>query len=161
MSRIDGYKHELLGFIECKSDYNFVYLSQTRNIAIYRLKEDVPYDETSFDGKTNDILVGGGQGEAAAMRISYPSAFRFFCFDDFDDFDGYDELFKTFWSPTDSFNFGNGYLKSNWNPKVELDYWLAEEICKLLSTNFTEFSEFKNENMVTDLKFTKDIRDTG
>ena len=62
----------------CPSSHDFVYDNKKRQIGIYELLEDVPADEDSFDGKAGDILVGGGIGEAAALRISYPDAFDFF-----------------------------------------------------------------------------------
>ena len=60
MSRIDGYKHKLVGFINCDSDYDFVNNNPIRKIAIYQLNEDVPNSETDFDGKKGDIIIGGG-----------------------------------------------------------------------------------------------------
>src|SRR4051812_14102032 len=102
MSAIDQYKHKVLGFIECPSTYDFVYANTTREIGVYQLLQDISVDEESFDGKSGDIIVGGGSGEAPAFRISFPNAFYFFTSDEWDEFESYDELFKHFWTPTQS-----------------------------------------------------------
>ncbi len=39
MSRIDRYKHTILGSVMCESDYDFMYCSETRIIAILLLYE--------------------------------------------------------------------------------------------------------------------------
>ncbi len=157
MSRIDGYKHKLLGLITCNSDFNFVYYSQTRKIAIYKLLEDIPVDEDNFDGKKGDILVGGGSGEAPALRISYPKAFDFFTqedFFDFYDFDKRDEIFKSFWTPTESFMLGNGFLKSGWDPEEkDLENWLTEAIVNMLGNHIPEYSEYKDLTAPNILEF--------
>ena len=66
MSRIDGYKHNHLGFIECPSTYSIVDFTKSiksSRIAIYELLDNISDNETDFDGKAGDILVGGGSGE--------------------------------------------------------------------------------------------------
>ena len=42
MSAVDQYQHELIGFIKCPSDYDFVFGSKTRQIAVYRLLQAIP-----------------------------------------------------------------------------------------------------------------------
>lgn len=133
MSAIDQYQHELLTFIECPSEFALVDNSTTRKIAIYRLEQDVPDDETDFDGKTGDIIVGGGSGEAESMRISYPEAEYFFKSEDWDEFEDYDELFKAFWSSSFAFKIGDGFRKRGWNPNSNLEMWLAEAVIDLLA----------------------------
>jgi hypothetical protein len=133
MSAVDQYKHEVLTFIECPSEFDFVGNSATRKIAIYRLKQDIPAGETDFDGKSGDILVGGGSGEAESMRISYPKALYFFKSDNWDDFENYDELFKAFWSPSFAYKVGDGFRKQGWNPDRSLEQWLAEAVIDLLA----------------------------
>ncbi len=86
MSAIDTYKHKLLGFIKCESDYDFVLNSGTRDIALYKLEENIPESEYDFDGHLNDKLVGGGSGEAPTFGISYPNVFKFFDGSEFDNF---------------------------------------------------------------------------
>src|SRR5580698_6701503 len=105
MSAIDQYKHGLIGFIECPSTYDFVYMNSTRKIAIYELQESVPANENDFDGNAGDIILGGGRGEAPAFRISCPKAFKFFMHERSENFEveAYDKLFKSFWTPTQSF----------------------------------------------------------
>jgi len=155
MSKIDSYKHEILGFINCESDFDFVYRSNTRKIAVYRLGQDIPKEETDFDGKINDILIGGGKGETPAMRISNPNAFKFFSESDFDKFEQYDELFKSFWSSTDAFKLCNGFRKANWNPNITIEYWLSNQICRILSQNFEEYSKYRKPNEKIELEFKK------
>lgn len=151
MSRIDVYRHNHLGFIECPSSYDFVYASKTRRIAIYELLENIPEDNSDFDGKAGDILVGGGGGEAAALRISNPFAFQFSTYDEdkFADlaFDNLEEIFKPFWTPTQSYMFGEGFIKLGWTPDRPLEMWLTENVCKLLVASFDKFSVYQNDNV--------------
>ena len=142
MAAIDKYEHILLGFIECPSSYDFVYGNKTRQIGIYELLEDVPADEGSFDGKAGDILVGGGKGEAPALRISYPDAFDFFTNDEWDSFANYDELFKAFWTPTEAFIFVEGYRKLGWTVDIKIEQWLAENVCLLLIRSTDKYLRF-------------------
>jgi hypothetical protein len=132
VSTIDQYEHELLTFIECPSEFDFIGSSATRQIAIYRLGQDIPDDETDFDGKRGDILVGGGSGEAESLRISYPEADYFFTLDDWDEFEDYDELFKTFWSPSFAYKMGDGFRKQGWSPNTNLELWLAKTVIDML-----------------------------
>jgi hypothetical protein len=96
MASIDQYKHRLLGFINCPSDYEIVDNNPTRDIAVYELLEDIPKDETDFDGKIGDIIVGGGSGEVSAFRISIPGALDFFVYERDVDFDDYEDDLKPF-----------------------------------------------------------------
>ena len=134
MSAIDQYEHEFLTFIECPSEYDFIGNSSIRKIAIYRLKQDIPDDETEFDGKIGDILVGGGSGEAESLRISYPEARHFFKSKDWDDFDDYDELFKAFWSPSFAYKIGDGFRKQGWDPDGSMELWLTKTVIDLLAS---------------------------
>lgn len=121
MAAIDQYKHRLIHIIDCPADDDFVYGSPTRTIAIYELLEDIPSEEKDFDGKTGDILVGGGSGEAMALRISIPEVFV-----------GDDEVrqvFKPFWSPTFAYKIGVGFRKIGWEPgESELEAWLVDYV---------------------------------
>jgi len=153
MSKIDAYNHELLGFILCESDFDFVFGSNTRKIGIYRLKENIPSKEIDFDGKIDDILIGGGKGEAPAFRISNPKGFKLFSDTNFDDFEQYDELYKSFWSSTDSFKLCNGFIKAKWNPNTKIEIWLSNQICSILSENFEEYSEYKLKDNKIHLTF--------
>ena len=155
MSSIESYNHKLLGFIKCESDYDLVYNNSTRMIAVYKLEQNIPQSEKEFDGNVNDILVGGGSGEVPVFRISYPKAFKFFHQTNFDDFGEYDNLFKAFWSPTDSFKLCNGFMKYGYHPNQKIEFWLAEQVCNVLSNNFTEYSEFVNHKFKRKITFTK------
>jgi hypothetical protein len=148
MSAIDVYKHSHLGFIECPSSYDFVYNSKTRRIAIYELLDNISNDEKEFDGKAGDILVGGGSGEAPVLRISNPLAFQFSTYDEdkFVDlqFDDLENVFKTFWTPTQSYIFGEGFIKLGWTPDRPLEMWLTENVCKLLILSLDRFAIYKD-----------------
>jgi hypothetical protein len=142
MASIDQYKHRLLGFISCPSDFDFVYNSPTRDIAIYELLQDIPDDEKDFDGKIGDIIVGGGSGEAPALRISIPGSVDFFIRDKDEDFENQDELFKTFWTPTESYMLCDGFKKLGWDTKTPIEFWLAENICRTIINETSEFKRF-------------------
>jgi hypothetical protein len=136
MASIDQYKQKHLG------DGN-----QTRKIAIYELLEDVASDEKDFDGKVGDIIVGGGSGEAPAFRISMPETIYFFARKDWDDFETHADLFKVFWTPTQSYNFCEGFSKMGWTPNSPIEFWLAENICLLLIDNVEHFSIYKTSSI--------------
>lgn len=52
MSAIDQYKHKIITAFECPSTFPFTYNNnQSRTVVIYQLLEDIPHNETSFDGK--------------------------------------------------------------------------------------------------------------
>ncbi len=146
MSQIDKYQHNLIGFIECPSTFNFVFNNSTRKIAIYELLENITKNENSFDGKVGDIILGGGSGEAPAFRISMPEALNFFFKENWDDFKNYEDLFKTFWNPTQSFILCEGFLKLGWNPSIQIEFWLAENVVKLLQQNFAKYNNDKTSN---------------
>lgn len=151
MSSINVYKHRLLGFIECPSTNDFVFNSDTRKIAVYELLENIPPDEKFFDGKIGDIIVGGGNGEAKAFRISNPIAFKFFTVNEDTfanlEFDHLDEIFKAFWTPTKSYIFCEGFSKLGWNVSIDIEIWLAENVCKLLISTIDKFAIYKTDNL--------------
>lgn len=161
MSTIDSYKCQLLGFIKCHSDYDLVHNNSTRKIAVYKLAQNIPNEEQDFDGQTNDILVGGGSGEAPAFRISYPNAFKFVSDIKFDDYLEYDEIFKSFWTPTESFKLCNGFLKSGWSPEENIEFWLIKQICSLLIKEKPEYSNFALPEFEITLEFVKLKNETG
>lgn len=152
MSAIDVYKHTLLGFIECPSTNNFISFDNgSRKIAVYELLENIPSDEDCFDGKIGDILVGGGRGEAPAFRISNPIAFNFFTLEDkffWDlEFDNLNDVFKAFWTPTESYIFCEGFVKLGWTIDIDIETWLAENVCKLLISTIDKYSIYKTEQL--------------
>ena len=165
MSAIDCYKHNHLGFVDCPSTYNIINFTPSTKgsrIAIYELLDNIPDDEDDFDGKAGDILVGGGSGEAPALRISNPLAFQFFTFDEdkFADleFDDLEEIFKSFWTPRQSFVLGEGFLKLGWTPDRPLEMWLTENVCKLLISTIDKFAVYKDDkvDLTTNLTLIKE-----
>ena len=160
MATIDTYKHKILGFIDCPSTFDFVYNNKTRKIAIYQILEDIPQDEEDFDGKIGDIIVGGGSGETPSLRISNPIAFKFFTYDEnkFADinFNHLTDIFKSFWTPTESFIYCEGFMKLGWTVDQTIEMWLADNVCKLLVATLKEFEDYKTHNpdLATNLTLT-------
>lgn len=155
MSTIDIYKHKLLGYIECPSTYSFVNFNEkTRRIGVYRLLENIALDTESIDGKIGDILLGGGNGEAPAFRISSPLAFQFFTLDEDAfcelEFECYSDIFKAYWSPTESYILCEGFSKLGWTVEQDIELWLAENICKLLISTIKDYSGYRTGQL--DLK---------
>lgn len=148
MSSIDQYQHRLLGFVNCPADFEIVKGNLTREIAIYQLLEDVTSDERYFDGKKGDIVVGGGSGEAPAMRISLPESLEYFFKQSGDD--GEEVLYKAFWSPTAAYKFGNGFSKIGWEPRMEMDWWLAKNVCAFVVKKFSEFAVYDSDKVSFD-----------
>jgi hypothetical protein len=134
MSAINQYKHKLLDFFDCKSDYEIVFGNSTKNIAIYILEQDIPTEEKDFDGKKGDLIVGGGSGEAESLRIS-SKAIDYFKNDNLINFNDHDELVKPFWTPTFAYKLGNGLKKIGWSPNENLEFWFAEKIVNQLINN--------------------------
>ena len=156
MSAIDQYQHRHLGFIECPSTFDIVLNNPTRKIAIYELLENIPIDESNFDGKIGDIILGGGGGEAPAFRISMPETIYFFTKDDWDEFDTYTDLFKAFWTPTQSYKLCEGFSKVGWIPNSPIEFWLAKNICLTLIENIQQYSTYKSSSISkSDLSFLK------
>lgn len=155
MSSIDKYQHRIIGFIECPSDYDIVHNNSTRKIPLYQLGQHIPEEEQDFDGKMNDIILGGGRGEVEAFRISNPSAFLFFTEQNVDSFDNYDALFKSFWSPNQSFKLCNGFLKSGWSPEENIELWLAEQICNVLIKHVPEYAHYTRQRLDSRIEFIK------
>ena len=156
MASIDKYKHRLLGFIVCPSDYDIVDGNSTRDIAVYELLENIPDEETDFDGNSGDILIGGGSGEAPAFRVAIPKTFDFLLNDIDVTFDSHDELFKAFWTPTESYILCDGFQKLGWDAKRPIEFWLAENICLLLINEIYRFKRLaEKRGLVSQLKWKK------
>jgi hypothetical protein len=147
MSAINRYKHRHLGFVECPSTFDFVYNNQAKEIAIYELLENIPNDEKDFDGKVGDIILGGGSGEAPAFRISIPETIYFFIKEDWNEFKVYEDLFKAFWTPTQSYKLCEGFSKIGWTVNFPIEFWLAENICLLLIGNIEHYSTYKTSSI--------------
>jgi|GEM_PF-1955759 len=146
MSSIDQYIYTCLGVIECPMPYR--YFSQQANIqpiqvAIYRLRQDISEFETDFQGSEGDILVGGGGGEAPAMRIRMPEAMLLYT--NWNRFEQeypdllIDELYSTYWSPTQAFMLCTGYETLGWNPENDrIEQWLMEHVVSFLVKHFAD-----------------------
>jgi hypothetical protein len=156
MASIDQYKHKhkLLGHINCPSTYDFVYNSSTRDIRVYELLEDIPDNEDDFDGKTGDIIVGGGNGEAPTLRITIPDCFDFFIRDKDVDFIHHDQLFKAFWTPTQSFKLCDGFKQLGWDINSPIEFWLKDNICRTLINGVDKYKKFQSgRKLSTSLKW--------
>lgn len=154
MASIDQYKHRLLGFIECPSKYDFVYQNSTRNLAVYELMENIPADEKDFDGKTGDILIGGGSGEAPAFRITMPDCLEYFIFDKAIDFENNESFFKAFWNPTQSFKLGDGFQKLGWDVVTPMEVWLTKNVCTTLINETEKYKKLHSgPKLITALKW--------
>lgn len=152
MASIDQYKHRLLGFINCPSDYEIAYKSATRDIAVYELMQNIPDSEKDFDGKSGDILVGGGSGEAPAFRITIPHAMDHLILGKKVDFHEYDQLFKAFWTPTESYKLCHGFRMSGWNAEQPIELWLTENVCMTLINEVDKFKPLAGKrNLVSKL----------
>jgi hypothetical protein len=135
MSEIDQYKHQCLGLVTCPSTYEIVYRNNShRLIPIYRI------DETAeeWHAKPGDLLLGGGSGESAALRISIPEALQFYTDAVRNEFDSLDELFHAYWNPNQAFVFCEGYAKLGWHPNYPINVWLTEHILAFLLREYPE-----------------------
>jgi len=148
MSAIDQYLYTCLGAIDCPISYELLMgYRGIVHIAIYILEQDIPEYETSFQGKQGDILVGGGSGETPALRIKMPDAIRWVT--DFEQFDkeyqsGRKGLYTAYWSCTQAFMIGSGFVKLGWNPEeIDIENWIMNHVVSFLVQNYKErFSEF-------------------
>lgn len=138
MSSIDQYSCTCIGIIECPTPYRlFVKQDNVRpiHIAIYHLEQDIPEAEIDFQGKAGDIVVGGGGGEAPAMRIQIPEAIVLFTeIDDAENDIDIDLIpYQIYWRPTESYILGAGFKKLRWNPEEQqIEVWLTEHVLAFL-----------------------------
>lgn len=149
MSAIDSYTYSCLGILECPIAYRFFGTAKDirpLHIAIYRLEQDIPEFETDFQGVVGDILVGGGGGEAPAMRIMMPQAVlmltnweRFL-----KEFKEIISVFSIYWSPNETYMMCSGFETLGWNPdKEQIGVWLTEHVVAFLIDHFAdEYSEY-------------------
>lgn len=150
MSEIDQYKYTCLGVIECPIPF---YAPKVKYVAIYHLEQDVGKRQYTFQGNEGDIIVGGGAGEAAAMRIRIPEAFILYT--DFkvvvEDEEIYRKLenqaldksaFKAYWTPTEAYKFGTGYRKIGWDGEGAIDNWLTYHVLGFLLKNHPKRFDF-------------------
>jgi len=138
MSEIDSYQHVCLGIVTCPSSYPVVPSNDYhRLIPLYRLDEDAR-DAASFQAKHGDVLLGGGSGESAALRVSLPGAFLFFTDDAEETVASRDELYRAYWRMTDAYVFGDGYHQLGWTPPDDLETWLVAHVLSFLVARYPQ-----------------------
>ena len=119
MSMIDCFKNEIIGFSK-------------NGVPLYRLLQNIPAHIEDFQGKTGDILLGGGGGETSAIRFSMPECITFFT--DFENsfprkLDFFGDIVKPYLSLTEGYIYGKEYAKLGWNSdETPLETWLAENL---------------------------------
>jgi len=142
VSEIDGYRNHCIGIVACPS--RFPLLSgwgrqgeEQAGIPMYRLDEDAD-TARSFEGKRGDILLGGGSGEHPAVRIAIPEAFHAFTDPEWmaDSFDSWATIVRAYWTMTDAYLFGDGYVQRGWMPDTPIEYWLARHILRFLADTY-------------------------
>jgi hypothetical protein len=138
MSTIDVYKHQLLGFIRCPMVYSLYRDGRVLDrLPIYELLEHVE-GESSISGAPGDVVIGGGSGEASALRFSIPQLFL--CYTHSGQGNGHlEKPITSHWSLTEAFIFGQGFLSLGWFPEQQpLDLWLAGHLMAFLVKTFPE-----------------------
>jgi hypothetical protein len=131
VSEIDQYRHECLGIVHCPSTREIVAGDPgQRDVPLYLLLQDA-LDGDSFRGKAGDLLLGGGAGEAAALRISLPEAATA----------GHavvGDLVQAYWSERQATAFADGYAKLGWSPPPPLEAWLAGHILAFVGREYPD-----------------------
>lgn len=139
MSEIDIYQHKCIGIVNCPSTYPIVSGRSHKLVALYRLEEDV----AEWGARKGDILLGGGSGESAALRISIPEAVLFSTNEVWTEFRSMDEIRKAYWNMNDAFVFCEGYAKLGWLPTVSIETWLTEHVIAFLLREYSdEYGEY-------------------
>lgn len=139
MSAIDSYKHEQIGYVRCPMRHSLFHDGRVfYNLPVYRLLENVS-EELSLSGCLGDILIGGGAGEAHALRFAIPDIFNHFAkLPKETDLAGVLPI-TSHWSADDAFMFGVGFEALGWNPEQQpLLIWLAEHLIAFLTRVFPE-----------------------
>lgn len=141
MSEIDQYKHQCIGIVTCPSSHPIVSgrpVSQNL-VALYRLDENA----IEWDAKKGDLLLGGGLGESAALRISIPESIFLFTQDGWTQFESWHDIYKAYWGMNDAFIFGEGYIKLGWDPQTSIETWLIEHIIAFILREYpNEYGEY-------------------
>jgi hypothetical protein len=164
MSAIDQYAYTCIGVIECPSPYELLMGhpgDQPIHVAIYYLEEDIPRDEEDFQGKRGDMLIGGGGGEAPAMLIRVQDALIYYTEFDSD----HDQVtferehasvfecvpYQAFWSPTQAFILGSGYVKLGWSPEQQqIERWLTHHVLAFALQTYPELFKFERSRVMLD-----------
>ena len=144
MSTIDQYRYKCVGVVHCPTPYRNILIRREGigiDVAIYKLLQNIPTDEPDFQGKPGDILLGGGSGEAPALRILMPEALNFWTNRDEYDLgksDLQDDIAKAYWSATQAFVFGERYCNLGWLPTLRIEDWLTQHVLSFLVQHFPE-----------------------
>jgi hypothetical protein len=134
MSEIDSYQHECIGIMLCPSRDEIVRGNNShRNIPLYLLKED-SFAADSWQAKQGDLLLGGGSGESAALRISIPEAILFFTHEH----KSIEEFVHAYWTESEVVVFCDGYAKLGWSPQDRIEVWLAEHLVAFVLQEYPE-----------------------
>ncbi len=147
MATIDQFNHKLLCLINCPSEYDLIFESAVKQIDIYELLQDIPAGETELDGKNGDIIVGGGRCEIPVLRLSMPECLQFFYNDNIENVEDFNKIIKSYWTPTQSFKLGSGFIKIGWDPDIDIEFWLSVNICAYLIKSFSKYSEFNSDKI--------------
>lgn len=141
MSEIDCFRKRLLGLVHCPSPHELVYQNDSHHdVPIYQLLEDTgPRELPDVSGKRGDILVGGGSGESAALKIVVPEAVQWFTTDLVDLSARQAGVLEAYWSLSDGYVFGAGYVKLGWHVREDLPTWLAAHVVAFLIASQDEF----------------------
>jgi hypothetical protein len=132
LSEIDQYDYRCLGIAACPSRYE-PRSGWGRIIALYRFDSETTDELDSFQAKRGDLVLGGGGGECGALRISLPQAILFFTDIDWNGWQTADDIVKSYWTPTEAFIFGDGFVQLGWHPSLQgIEMWLAEHIVEFL-----------------------------
>ncbi len=139
MSEIDIYNHQCIGMIDLPSSYSFIDgsvrpLNAKCKVALYRLDEDA----LEWNAKKGDLLLGGGSGESAALRISIPEAIYLFTGDGWTEYESFDDICKAYWGMNDAFVLCEGYLKLGWDPRFGIEAWLTNHIIAFILREYPE-----------------------
>jgi hypothetical protein len=141
VSEVDLFRKRVLGIVSCPSPHEIVYLNDShRDIPIYQILDNTDH-RASFDARSGDILVGGGSGESACLRLSMPMLLDWFTHEDSGDLDpaalGW---IKAYWSFGDAYVFGAGYIKQGWQVNQDLPIWIAGHVFAFLLNHYPEYS---------------------
>ena len=139
MSAIDCYKHEHIGFVRCPMRHSLFRDGRVfDSLPVHRLLEDVA-EEPSLSGRSGDILIGGGSGEARAVLFFIPDIFTVYTTANTKDDATREPLITSHWSADEAFIFGVGFEALGWNPERQpLLIWLAEHLIAYLVRTFPD-----------------------
>ena len=107
-------------------------------LPVYRLLEEVA-QEPSLSGRSGDILIGGGSGEARAVSFPFPDIFTAYATANKKDDATAERLITSHWSADEAFMLGVGFEALGWSPgRQPLLIWLAEHLISYLVRKFPD-----------------------